>query len=437
MSKDNLNLLGELDYSVLQQCMHCGMCLPSCPTYTETLQEKSSPRGRIAMMRSIVDGHTEVSKNFAEEMYFCLGCLACQTACPAGVDYATLFENSRGEIERKNVLQSSKRDFIRYWTLGWLFMSLPRLRRLGKLLRFYQRSGLEKFVRKSKLIRLLPKTLRDLEPLTPRISSYYTSEYIERLGQSRSLPQYRVGLISGCIQDISFAETNADTIEVLRTNGCEVILPSDQSCCGSLHAHNGELGLARDLARKNIDSFMPESLDAVIVNSGGCGSHLAHYDRLLQNDSKYAERAKVWSQKIWDIHEYLLEIGFRSPKASCGFRSVTYHESCHLKHGQGVSDAPRALLKAIPDLDLVELHESDWCCGSAGIYNITQPEMSMKLLDRKMGNIKKTGVEVIATGNPGCAVQIQFGGRRGGESFTVLHPVQLLAAAYRAEVESQ
>lgn len=436
MSEENLNLLGQLDYSVLQQCMHCGMCLPTCPTYTETLQEKSSPRGRISMMRSIADGQTEVTKNFAEEMYFCLGCLACQTACPAGVDYATLFENARGEIERTNILKSTKRDLIRRWTLGWLFMKLSRLRKLGKFLRFYQRSGLESIVRRSKLLTILPKILQDLEPLTPRISPYFTSDYHSQTSNPPN-PQFRVALVSGCIQDISFAETNADTIEVLRANGCEVILPSEQECCGSLHAHNGELSLARGLARKNIDSFDPERLDAVIVNSGGCGSHLAHYDRLLKDDVNYAERAKIWSRKIRDVHEYLVEIGFRNPTVGCGFEAVTYHESCHLKHGQGVSDAPRNVLKSIPDLNFVELHESDWCCGSAGIYNITQPEMSMSLLDRKMGNIKKTGVEVIATGNPGCAVQLQFGGEREGESFVVLHPVQLLAAAYRAEVIEQ
>ena len=436
MSEDQLNLLEELDYSILQQCMHCGMCLPSCPTYTETLQEKSSPRGRISLMRSIADGDTKISKNFAEEMYFCLGCLACQTACPAGVDYANLFENARGEIERSKVLSSRKRDLIRRWTLGWLFMSLSRLRKLGKFLRFYQRSGIESFLRKSKLMRLLPKTLRELEPLTPRISPYFTRDYYSQTFDPIN-SEFRVALISGCIQDISFAETNADTIEVLRANKCEVILPLKQECCGSLHAHNGELNLARDLAKKNIDSFVPERLDAIIVNSGGCGSHVAHYDRLLKDDVDYAERAKVWSGKIRDIHEYLVEIDFRVPTVGCGIEAVTYHESCHLKHGLGVSDAPRTLLKAIPDLKFVELHESDWCCGSAGIYNITQPEMSMKLLDRKMENIKRSEVSVVATGNPGCAVQLQYGGKMADETFEVKHPIQLLAAAYRAEVKGK
>jgi glycolate oxidase iron-sulfur subunit len=438
------NLLQEMDYSVLQQCMHCGMCLPSCPTYVETLQERSSPRGRIAMMRGVADGKMPVSEAFAEEMYFCLGCLACQTACPAGVDYAELIETARAEVERSGVIDTPKRDKIRHLLLGWLFTSRRRLHLLGRLLRFYQRSGLEKAVRAAGLLRLAPRKLRELEPLAPRVSPRFTHEMFAQ-DYARANPQrpsYKVGLIVGCIADICFAHVNADTIEVLQANGCQVVLPDAQQCCGSLHGHNGEVDTARQLARVNLDAFDSqdgglEQFDAILTNAGGCGSHTKHYDRLLAGDAVYSERARIWSGKAKDIHEWLDEIGVRPPRASPSTGEeplrVTYHESCHLKHGQQVSAAPRRLLAAIPGIELVELTEADWCCGSAGIYNITQPEMSMRLLERKVGHIADTKAVVIATGNPGCTVQIEHGLRQRGLSARVEHPVSLLAAAYRAE----
>jgi glycolate oxidase iron-sulfur subunit len=434
------NLLRGLDYSIVQQCMHCGMCLPSCPTYAETLQERSSPRGRIALMRAVADSRLEVSEAFAEEMYFCLGCLACQSACPAGVDYAELIETARAEVERQGVLATSKRTLIRGALLRWLFTSRRRLQGVGRVLRLYQRSGLERFVRAAGLLRLAPKTLRDLEPLTPRVSPRFTDDLFRRHYQQRNQPQptRRVGLISGCVQDIAFAPVNADTIEALQANGCHVEVPPAQQCCGSLHGHNGETEIARRLARANLDAFDLSRLDAVVVNAGGCGSHVRHYDRLLADDVGYRERATEWSRKVCDVSELLVEFGARPPRAPLtgadgGTLRVTYHESCHLKHGQGVSSAPRQLLARIPGVELVELAEADWCCGSAGIYNITQPEMSAILLKRKTDHLAATAAEVVATGNPGCAVQIEHGMRKAGLAARVEHPVSLLAAAYRAE----
>ena len=411
------------------------MCLPTCPTYDETLLERSSPRGRIAMMRSIADGDLEASKTFAEEMYFCLGCLACQTACPAGVDYTTLFENARAEVERQGLLQSPVRDFVRRWTLGWLFAKRSRLHGLGRILRLLQRSGLQTLLRKSGLLRLMPWGLGELEPLTPDIDARFTDQLFRQDLQAQNPPsaKYRVALLAGCIQDIAFAQVNADTICVLQQNNCEVLLPARQECCGSLHGHNGELEQAKRLARINIDAFNAEDLDAVIVNSGGCGSHIKHYDHLLADDADYAQRAKQWSRKVKDVHEFLAEIDLRTPDSQMPARQVTYHESCHLKHGQQVSAAPRQVLNAVPGLELVELAEADWCCGSAGIYNITQPEMSMKLLDRKMGHVQATGASIVATGNPGCAIQIAHGCQRADAAVEVVHPVSLLAEAYRAE----
>lgn len=445
---DSDNLLQDLDYSVVQQCMHCGMCLPTCPTYAETLQERSSPRGRIALMRAVADGHLDVSPAFADEMYFCLGCLACQTACPAGVDYAELIETARAEVERTGVLNTGKRQWIRMSLLQRLFTSRRRLHGLGRLLRFYQRSGLERMVRGLGLMRLAPAKLRELEPLSPRISPEFThARFSREYAQSNPVsPSHRVALIAGCIADISFAHVNADTIEVLQANGCHVVLPEAQQCCGSLHGHNGEVEIARQLARANLDAFDAvdgglAGLDAILVNAGGCGSHVKHYDRLLAEDTDYAERARLWSARALDIHEWLERIDVRPPASPPGGSlatadgplRVTYHESCHLKHGQKVSGAPRQLLALIPGIELVELTEADWCCGSAGVYNITQPEMSMKLLDRKMGHIGDTEAVVIATGNPGCTVQIEHGLRLKGMVARVEHPVSLLAAAYRNE----
>ncbi|MEW6754495.1 MAG: (Fe-S)-binding protein [Candidatus Latescibacterota bacterium] len=430
------NLLTGLDYSVLQQCLHCGLCLPSCPTYVETLRERSSPRGRIALMRAIADGRLEVSRSFAEEIYFCLGCLACTSACPAGVDYATLFERARAEVERVGVLDSPRRNAVRQLVVNRLFTSRRRLHALGRLVRLYQRSGMEWVVRHAGLRYLLPRTLRDLEPLTPRISPRFTHQLFRRQQRDNPpRPRWRVGLLSGCVQDLSFAEVNADTVYVLQLNGCEVVVPAGQECCGSLHAHNGESESARRLARINIDAFRPEALDAIITNAGGCGSHMKHYAQLLEDDSQYAERARLWSSRVKDIHEFLVEIGFRPPRGNGAVRRVTYHESCHLNHGQKVSRAPRQVLQSIPGVELVEMREADWCCGSAGIYNITQPEMAMKLLDRKMEHVARTGATVVASGNTGCTIQLEYGSRRAGVPMVVLHPVTLLAQAYRAEFE--
>lgn len=428
------NLLKSLDYSVIQQCMHCGMCLPTCPTYSLTLRERSSPRGRIALIRAIADGRLEAGKAFAEEMYYCLGCLACQSACPAGVDYSTLFEHARAEVERTGLLRSLKRSAIRGYILKRLFTSKKRLRRLGRLLYLYQQSGMQTLVRRSGLLRLVPGSLRGLEPLTPVAQAKSTSQLFRERLEARNPhpPRYRVGLLSGCVQDLVFSQINADTIEALQVNGCQVVLPPGQQCCGSLHGHNGEVETARTLARVNIEAFDPEHLDAVITNAGGCGSHMIHYDHLLAGDPQYAGRAAVWSAKVRDIHQFLVEIGFRPPRAGLNQR-LTYHDSCHLRHGQKVWTAPRQVLNAIPGLELVELKEADWCCGSAGIYNITQPEAAMKLLDRKMENVRATGVKLVATANPGCAIQLEHGGRRSGLSVEVVHPVSLLAQAYRAE----
>jgi glycolate oxidase iron-sulfur subunit len=424
--------LARLDFSVLQQCIHCGMCLPTCPTYDETKLERNSPRGRIALMRSIAEGKLEVSRAFGEELYFCLGCLACETACPAGVNYAQMFEYGRADIEQAGVLDNAQRNVIRQATLRFIFTRPRLLRALGRMLWLYQASGLEALVRRLGLTRLLPGQLRELEPLTPRVQRRFSDGLIAPR-EAPASAKYKVGMLTGCVQDLVYPDVNRDTVDVLIANGCKVVTPRAQHCCGSLHAHNGELELSREMARRNIDAFDLTSLDAVITNAAGCGSHLKNYAHLLHDDPEYAARAEEWSRKLKDVHEWLAEIGIRVPAVPPVEREVTYHEACHLCHGQKITKQPRDVLRRIPGLKLVELAESTWCCGSAGIYNITQPEMSQKLLARKLDRIAGTEAETVATANPGCLVQIQAGMRNSGREIRVVHPITLLAEAYRAE----
>lgn len=435
---DSDNLLVTLDYLVLQQCMHCGMCLPTCPTYDETRRERNSPRGRIALMRDIADDTLPLNKDFADEMYYCLGCLACQTACPAGVSYTTLFETARAEVERREILSSPKRKFYRWLALD-LLIKRPRLLRLvGRMLWLYQRSGLQSLFRKLGLMKFLPQDLRRLEAKTPAINLPVAAGRIA-VWEHPSKSNHRVMLLTGCVQDLLYADVHRSTVDVLLENGCEVFTPRNQFCCGSLHAHNGDLTGAKELARRTLDRFDLGEFDAIITNAGGCGSHLKHYGALLADDEKYAEKATQWDLLVKDIHEWLVEISYRVPTKSPAQDElcVTYDDSCHLCHSQKVFKQPREILDSIPGIKTVGLPEADWCCGSAGIYSISQPEQAEKLLQRKLAHIEKTGASVVATGNPGCQLQLSQGLAANPElaHIKVVHPVQLLAKAY-AEKQS-
>jgi glycolate oxidase iron-sulfur subunit len=383
-----VNRLQQLDYSILQQCIHCGLCLPTCPTYEATKHETSSPRGRIALMRAVADGNLSAdSRQFADEMYFCLGCLACETACPAGVNYAGMLEHARAEVGLRGA-----------WILRWLFTKPARLRAVAKLLRIKIPAA------------ILPGRLRELYELRPRIGRQFSFDLIREV-ERPAVVRYRVGLLTGCVQDVVYADVNRDTVDVLLANGCEVVTPRAQVCCGSVLAHNGETDLARQLVQLNQDAF--RDVDVIIVNSAGCGSFMKHH-----------------MEKVQDVSEFLAGIGLTAPKPLKA--RVTYHDACHLVHGQKISQPPRDLLRAIPGLELIDLAEATWCCGSAGIYNITQPEMSMALLERKMKHIAATGAQIVATGNPGCIGQLRYGAKRFGVNVAVLHPVTLLARAYRS-----
>ena len=319
------------------------------------------------------------------------------------------------------------RNLVRAVALQWLFTKPSRLHFIAKWLRLDQAVGFSKAISM-----LLPERLRELRAQQPTICDKFSFELIRETELPHTVRNYRVGLLVGCVQDVAFADVNRDTVDVLLANGCEVFTPRMQVCCGSLMGHNGELEAARRLARLNLEAFQPESLDAIIVNSAGCGSFMKRYRHLLPNEP----RARIWDTKIYDVHEWLAKIGIQRPRA--GMRSttirVTYHEACHLAHGQKVSQQPRDLLRLIPGVELVELSEATWCCGSAGIYNITQPEMSRALLERKMKHIAALGVQVVATGNPGCINQIRYGARKHALGIEVVHPITLLARAYRREI---
>lgn len=429
---DPLADLKAMDYAVVQQCMHCGMCLPSCPTYGLTNLERHSPRGRIALMRAVADEDLAIGTGFAQEMDFCLGCLACQSACPAKVDYAQLFEVARA-ANVSAVPQSFLTRCYRACTLGFLFRKPWALRASARLLRWSQRTGLYDAFLASPLLQWVPKKWQRLLTMSPVVEAKFSHELISPVETPQVETRFRVGLLTGCIQDIAYASLNRDTVEVLLHHDCEVVTPRAQGCCGSIHGHNGDVANAREMARKNIDAFPLARLDAVITNAGGCGSHLRHYGRLLAEDPKYAERARLWDSKVKDIHEWLVEIGLKAPDGEQTSKKVTYHESCHLCHGQGISSEPRQILRAIPGLALIELADANVCCGSAGVYSITQPEASETLLRDKVARLLDTQADLVATANPGCDLQLQRGLKEAGSGMRVTAPVSLLAEAYRCE----
>jgi glycolate oxidase iron-sulfur subunit len=433
--------LKELDYSVLQQCMHCGMCLPTCPTYLETGRERNSPRGRIALVRALADEEITLDEAFADEMSFCLGCLTCTTACPAGVDYGKILETARAAVEESGIRKNWGRKFIRWSVMKTVFTHPWQLRLMGRMLWFYERSGLQFVFRKLRLNVFLTPTVKTLEPFTPSVKTKFTHQLIKEKEPAYGKQRYNVAVLSGCVQDILFSDINRATVNVLRENGCFVFTPNDQVCCGSLHIHNGEPDTAKELAKHLIDQINPFEFDAIISNAGGCGSHLKHYQHLLETDSAYAGKAEEWSRKLKDISEFLVEIGFRKPNAPqvlagnpAPVSIITYHEACHLFHGQGISAAPREIIQALPNMRFVECKDATKCCGSAGVYNISQPEMASILQYEKVNNLEATEASIVATANPGCHLQIENGYKlKGPTQVRVVHPVVLLDEAYKQE----
>lgn len=430
------------DPAIFSACVRCGLCLPHCPTYLETLRETSSPRGRIHLIQSVSEGRLSLtSPGFVGQMYQCLDCRACEAVCPSGVQYGKLVEAARAQIERAP--QRSRplhQRALRWVVFAGVFAHLRLFRLVNRLLWLYQRGGLQWLARKAGILKLL--RLQEMEALLPPLPARFFVPRGQRSVAASNAedgqPRARVALFAGCIMSTAFAETDRATARVLAANGCEVHVPAGQGCCGALTVHAGDLDRARIQARKTIAAFerleASTPVEAIIVNAAGCGAALKEYGHLLREDPAFAERAAALSAKVKDITEFLGELeqrGLLNRMMRPLNLKVTYQEPCHLAHAQRVSDQPRRLLRAIPGLELVEMRESALCCGSAGIYNLTQPEMSRRLLKRKMGHALATGAEVIVSANPGCILQLQAGVRTAGRAARVAHIVDLLDEAYQ------
>jgi glycolate oxidase iron-sulfur subunit len=418
----------ELAYDELLACVHCGFCLPTCPTYAELGQEPDSPRGRILLIKSLADGRLTLSDSVVGHLSGCLGCRACETACPAGVRYGHLVEAAKAEIERQRP-GSALRRLVRHVALRRLLPNPGFLRLLAGTLRLYQRSGLQALVRRSGVLRVLPETLAASEALLPSLPPVTTGGALPEVVAARGPRHARVAFLSGCVQDVAFRADNEATLRLLSRNGLEVVIPRGQRCCGALHAHAGDLEGARALARTNVAAFEAAGANTVVVNAAGCGAHLKGYDHLLRDDPEWRTRAAGLARKVADVTEVLARRPLAGPLGPLPLR-VTYHDPCHLGHGQQVRAAPRALLAAVPGLTVVDLPESEMCCGSAGSYNLTEPGMAARLLARKVACIEATGARLLVTANAGCILQIAAGVRARGLTVEVLHVVGLLDRAY-------
>ncbi len=417
----------------LNNCIHCGLCLPTCPTYSLTELEKSSPRGRIRLIKAVNEGSLPLSTEFIYEMNFCLDCQACETACPAGVNYGSLVESARAMIHQSG-RQGRLRSILRYILVTWLFGQPSRLKALARLLRFYQVSGMQKMVEKTRLLRLVSRKLHEIHKLAPPIAKTFSTDLLPERMLPEGQPRFRAIVLTGCIMDIAFADVNMDTVKLLLHYGGEVIIPKGQYCCGSLQVHNGDREGAREVAKRNIELFLRYEFDYIVTNSASCGAFMKDYGDLFSEDREFAAKAKSISSRVRDIAELLSEIQIKnaildSHQSFNGVR-VTYHDACHLVHAQKVNEQPRRLIQSIRGVQYVELPESTWCCGSAGIYNITHYADSMQLLDRKIANIKSINPQIVVTGNPGCLIQLKYGTRRANLPVEVMHTATFLRKAY-------
>jgi glycolate oxidase iron-sulfur subunit len=405
------------DLDGIRACVHCGICLPQCPTYRVLAEEMDSPRGRVYLMRAAAEGRLSLTPTFVRHLDLCLGCRACETACPSGVPFGRLLEATRGQIERQAARPFAQRLLSR--PLLGLFPHPRRLAALLSVARLYQRSGLQRLVRAGRLLSSFGR-LRALEALLPDTLPDARSRLPESF-RPRGRKRGTVGLLLGCVQRLLFPRVHEETARLLARGGYEVLIPRDQGCCGALHLHGGRLDEARSLASRLVRRFGRE-VDFVVTNAAGCGSAMRDYAHWLPGDRE----VETFSLKVRDVSELLLDCDLPSQRLNL---TATYHDPCHLAHGQRVRSQPRQLLARIPGVTLVELADSDLCCGSAGVYNLLEPEMADRLLELKVSRIAATGASVVATGNPGCLLQIARGCRERGLAVEVLHPVELLGRA--------
>ena len=412
---------------LLSDCVHCGFCLPACPTYVLWGEEMDSPRGRIYMMAKVSQGEAPLDQNFRQHMDNCLGCMACMTACPSGVQYDKLIEATRPQVERH-----IPRFFADSAFRKLLFATFPfagRLRLIALPMFVYQRTGLQKLVRASRLLKLIPKRFAAMEALLPAVPDSLFHKLPALTPSASKGP--RVGMLAGCVQQVFFQHVNEATLRVLSAEGYEVVIPPHQSCCGALMVHSGVEEEARSLARKMIALFERENLDYIAINAAGCGSTMKEYGHLLRDDPAWAERARAFSARCRDISEILLTRESQSPRNPISLR-VAYQDACHLRHAQGIHAEPRSLLKGIPQLDVAEIGEASLCCGSAGVYNLLHPGPAAELGDRKVENLLAAKAQALISANPGCLLQLQAGlRRRGMEQVPMFHMVELIDASIR------
>jgi len=412
-------------YEDYAHCVHCGLCLNHCPTYKLWGLEADSPRGRIRQIVLVDQGRLPLGDSFVKHIDQCLDCRACETACPSGVEYGKLVEAARAQIE-----QHYERPFFSRISRDFVFRRLlpypRRIAALARLLYIYQRSGLQSLARATGILSLLG--LADKEKLLPPIDRKFFFSKLGRTYRAVGQPRARVALFAGCVAQVSFSALHEATIRVLTANGCEVVVPDGQICCGALAAHAGARDVARELARENLDVFLGDKFDAVITNAAGCGSTLKEYEHLFAEGTPESTKAHAFRKKMKDATEFLAELGLTAKLAGMPMR-VTYQDSCHLLHGQKVREAPRKLLRAIPGLELVEMSMADYCCGSAGSYNVTETETSLALLAEKMKHARATYAPVIATANPGCLLQMRAGTQIHGTGQEVVHVMELLDRA--------
>ena len=414
----------------LYRCVHCGLCLSACPTYVELNLETESPRGRIALMKAVRQGRLGISDRVVSHWESCLQCRACEPVCPSGVPFGRLMESTRAQVLRHRK-ESWSLKMVKALFLRGALPHPARLRFGAKLLRVYQRWGVQALLRKSRLMKMLPGKLGELEAGLPSFAGKFfgpTPQIFTAHGKARMV----VGLLSGCVMPLVQGPTMEATVRVLTRNGCNVAVPMGQGCCGALNLHSGDIDVARGMARRNIDVFLDAGVEKIVVASAGCGSAMKEYRELLKDDTAYSDRAERFSDMTVDVTEFLVSLPFDPPKGEIT-RHVTYQDSCHLAHAQGITHAPRAILNSIPALDFVEMENASRCCGAAGIYSITQRELSRRLLESKMESVAATGADTIATANPGCMIQLETGLRLARIPGRVCHVVDILDESYQRE----
>ena len=407
---------------LIDDCVHCGFCLPHCPTYQNWGEEMDSPRGRIDLMRGLRTGQTPMTPTVAAHFDRCLGCMACVTACPSGVRYDVLIEETRAYVERE--YRRGFWDRLHRWMIFQVFPYPRRLRAMAAFLLVYVWTGMRWLVRHSGVLKLVPSRMRQLEELQPPVTLRSVFSQLPARVPAAGERRMRVALVAGCVQRIFNPGVNDATIRVLAAEGCDVIVPAGQGCCGALSMHAGREEESLRFARDLIERFSREPVDAVVINAAGCGSHLKDYARLFPDDS----RAREFAAKVRDVNELLAALPPRAPRRPLQLR-VAMHDACHLVHAQRIKAQPRKLLGAIPGLTLVEVPDSEQCCGSAGIYNLVQPQSAEQIGQRKVDNVLSTRAELLASANPGCTLQIQKILRERGKRLPAAHPIEILDAS--------